>query len=148
MQDVGLRIVRIQRDPLASERMRTGKYRINHELNLEWVDIANQGPYVLNLQERVLACVSKQGSRLEVLRSARILAHQAIPFNPGQTVRIYTGEQPRTATYIDDSERVHRVLWLVQRTYLWVPQGTEARLYFSRDALKQLQAPLARYPLA
>lgn len=148
MQDVGLRIVRVQRDPLAAERIRSGKYRINHELNLEWIDIANHGPYVLNLQERVLACVSQQGQRLEIVRSARIRAHQAIPLNPGQKVRIYTGEQPRTPTYIDDQERVDRVLWLVQRTYLWVPQGTEARLYFSRDALKHQQAPLARYTLA
>lgn len=148
MQDVGLRISRVQRDPLVAERLHTGRYRINDELNLEWIDIENTGPYVLNLQERVLVCALRQNGSLQILRSAPIRSHQPIPLQPGHKVRIYTGEQPRNATYISDQERVNRVLWLVQRSYLWVPQGNEAQLYFSRQDLKQHKHPLARYFLS
>jgi len=147
MVDIGLQIVQVQRDPQAAARISSGKYRINCELNEEWIDIQNSGPYVLNLQERALACVRRHGDGFQLLRSARIRANSPIPLQPGQKIRIYTGEQPRVATHIPDSNRISRVLWLVQRSYVWVPQGNEAQLYFSWDDLKQKREPLARYRL-
>ena len=145
---VGLEIIRLHRDPATSERLRSGKFRINQELNDEWLDIQNQGPYVLNLQGRILACMERSGTRLapqawRCLRKAVIRSNAVIPLDPGLVIRIYTGEQPARATRIQES-RISRVLWLVQPTYLWVPEGHEAHLYFSQQDLNQGKPPLAR----
>lgn len=150
MVNVSLEITEVHRDPLVAQRIQSGKYRVNQELNEEWLDIQNSGPYVLNLQGRVLACVRRQGlinapSGFDCLRYAQLRAHSTIPLQPGQKVRIFTGEQPRTATHIADGIRISRVLWLVQTSYLWLPEGNEAHLYLSLDDLRKNKTPLARY---
>lgn len=150
MVDVQLEFAALHRDPQAAHRIRTGKYRVNQELNEEWADIQNSGPYVLNLQGRILACVKRRGlikapSGFDCLRYAQVRAHQPIPLQPGQRVRVYSGEQPRGATHIPDAHRISRVLWLVQTTYLWVPEGNEAHLYLSLDDLRTGKMPLARH---
>ncbi|HEY9840593.1 MAG: hypothetical protein ACAI44_40680 [Candidatus Sericytochromatia bacterium] len=152
MVDVSLQIVDVHRDPHAARRLASGKYRINQELNEEWADIQNNGPYVLNLQGRVLACVKRQGlikapRGFETLRYAQLRANSTIPLQPGQKVRVFTGEQPRSSTHITDGTRLSRVLWLVQNTYLWLPEGNEAHLYLSLQDLRQAKAPLARFLL-
>jgi hypothetical protein len=146
---VGLEIIRLHRDPAVAERLRSGKFRINQELNDEWLDIQNQGPYILNLQGRILACVARSGSRhapraWRCLRKTMIRSNAVIPLDPGAVIRIYTGEQPVTPTRINEHS-ISRVLWLVQPTYLWLPEGHEAHLYFSQQDLSQGKAPLARH---
>lgn len=153
MTEVALDIVAIRRDPAAAQRIQTGKYRINQELNEEWVDIQNNGPYVLNLQGRILACMRRYGLRnsptgYECLRQAPLRANQTIPLQPNQKVRVFTGEQPRTTTRLSDGSGISRVLWLVQPTYLWVPEGNEAHLYLSLDDLRKGRRPLSRFVLS
>lgn len=150
MTDLGLNIIHVQQDPLAAQRMSSGKFRINHELNQEWIDIRNDGPYVLNMQGRVLACMKRNGPRnapsgFQRLRYALLRANTTLPLHPGEKIRIYTGEQPRQATKVDARDRLDRVLWAVQTNYLWVPAGNEAHIYFSRQDLKYNKAPLSRY---
>lgn len=152
MVNVSLSIISVRRDPQVAQRLASGKFRVNQELNQEWVDIQNQGPYVLNLQGRVLACVRRRGlikspSGFECLRHAQLRAQQTIPLQPGEKVRIFTGEQPRTSTYISDGAGLSRVLWLVQPSYLWLPEGNEAHLYLSLEDLRKGKSPLARYLL-
>lgn len=149
--DVALHIVAVQRDRQMAQRLRSGKYRVTHELNDEWVDIQNNGPYILNLQGRILAAVKRQGlinapSGFTILRQVHIRANTTIPMHPGQKVRIFTGEQPSSATRLNDS-RISRVLWLVQNTYIWVPEANEAHLYFTQADLRNGTPPLARYRL-
>lgn len=153
MVDVALDIVAVHRDPQVRERLRSGKYRINRELNEEWVDIQNNGPYVLNLQGRVLAAIRREGlrqapQRFEILRHALLRANTTIPMQPGQKVRVYSGEQPRTATRISDQVKISRVLWIVQSAYMWVPECNEAHLYFSLEDMRKGRTPLARYFLS
>lgn len=150
MTEVSLRLSDVHRDPQVSQRMLSGRYRINQELNLEWADIRNDGPYVLNLQGRVLACMRREGLRaapsgFECLRYAELRANAPIPLQPGQKVRVFTGEQPRTRTHIADGAQISRVLWLVQSSYLWLPEGNEAHLYLSQQDLRQGRKPLARF---
>lgn len=152
MVNVSMDLVLVHRDPQAARRLSSGKFRINQELNEEWADIQNNGPYVLNLQGRVLACVRRSGiSRAprayECLRYAQLRANTTIPIEPGQKVRVFTGEQPRSSTHIADGYGISRVLWLVQTSYLWVPEGNEAHLYLSLPDLRQGKVPLARYQL-
>ncbi len=146
--DVGLRIVAVHRDPQVTQRLKTGKYRVNDELNHEWIDLQNQGEYVLNLQERILACVHREGLKhapqsFQILKQVRIHSQDTIPMQPGQKFRLFTGERPASATQLDPHSRIHRVLWLVQNSYLWLPRGNEAHLYFSQADLRQGN-PLAR----
>ena len=150
MTDVSLTLSDVHRDPQVAQRMLSGRYRINQELTLEWADIRNDGPYVLNLQGRVLACMRREGLRsspsgFECLRYAELRATAAIPLQPGQKVRVFTGEQPRTSTHLADGAQISRVLWLVQSTYLWLPEGNEAHLYLSQQDLRQGRKPLARF---
>lgn len=152
MVNVSLEIADVHRDPQVGPRIQSGKYRVNQELNDEWIDIQNSGPYVLNLQGRILACVRRQGlikapTGFECLRYAQLRAQSTIPLQPGQKVRVFTGEQPRTSTHIADAALISRVLWLVQTSYLWVPAGNEAHLYLSLDDLRKNKIPLARYLL-
>lgn len=152
MSEVALNIADLHPDPQVAERLRTGRFRINQELNQEWIDLQNDGPYVLNLQGRVLACMSRQGLRhapmgFRPLRHAVIQSPSPIALASGHKVRIFTGEQPRVSTHIPDQARVQRVLWLVQSSYLWLPEGQEAHIYLSLGALRQQQKPLARYIL-
>lgn len=145
---VGLEIIQLHRDPAIVERLRSGKFRINQELNEEWLDLQNQGPYVLNLQGRILACMERSGPRQaprtwRCLRKTVIRSQAVIPLHPGAVIRIYTGEQPAVPTRLSEA-RISRVLWLVQPTYLWLPEGHEAHLYFSQQDLNQGKAPLAR----
>ncbi len=149
--DVGLRIVSVRRDPQVSERLKTGKFRINQELNEEWVDLHNQGQYVLNLQGRILACVRREGlkhapSGFRVLKQVPIQSQDTIPMNPGQRFRLYTGERSGQKLQLNPQDRIQRVLWLVHSTYLWLPRGNEAHLYFSQADLKQGN-PLVRFYL-
>ncbi|PIQ26799.1 hypothetical protein COW36_00390 [bacterium (Candidatus Blackallbacteria) CG17_big_fil_post_rev_8_21_14_2_50_48_46] len=149
MVQVGLDIVALHQDPLMTKRIQSGKFRINKELNEEWLDIQNNGPYVLNIQGRVLACMERQGLRssprgFRCLRKALIRANTTIPLNPGDKIRIYTGEQPPTPTRIEQ-ERLARVLWMVQSTYLWIPEGHEVHVYFSQEDLNKGKPPLSRY---
>ncbi len=153
MTQVALDIVSVRRDPAVSNRLQSGKYRINQELNEEWVDIQNNGPYVLNLQGRILACMRRYGlrnapSRYECLRQAQVRANQTIPLQPNQKIRVFTGEQPRTSTQLTNGTGISRVLWLVQPTYLWLPEGNEAHIYLSLDDLRKGRAPLSRFILA
>jgi hypothetical protein len=146
---VGLDIVNLHRDPQIESRLRSGRFRVNRELNDEWIDIQNNGPYVLNLQGRILACMERIGLRnapkgFRCLRKALIRAQTTIPLNPGHKVRIYTGEQPANTTHIGE-QQISRVLWMVQSSYLWVPEGHEVHIYFSQDDLKRAQEPLSRY---
>ncbi len=149
MTAVGLDIVDVHRDRQMQQRMRTGKYRITHELNEEWVDLQNNGPYVLNLQGRLLVCARRltNGSNgYNVLRQAKIRSHATIPMQPGDKVRIYTGEQPSERTKLTDT-RIRRVLWLVQTNYLWLADGNEVHLYFSEADMRQGKGLLSRFIL-
>lgn len=146
---VGLEIVALHQDPQMEQRLKSGRFRINRELNDEWLDIQNNGPYVLNLQGRVLACMARSGLRsaptgFRCLRKALIHAQTPIPLQPGDRIRIYTGEQPAVSTYLGQ-ERLSRVLWLVQPTYLWLLQGHEAHIYLSQADLRQGRPPLSRF---
>lgn len=146
--DVGLRIVSVRPDPRVTQRLKTGKYRVNQELNDEWIDIHNQGEYVLNLQGRILACVRREGLKhapkgFEIIKQVTINSQETIPMQPGQKFRLFTGERPEKATQLDKRSRITRVLWLVQNSYLWLPRGNEAHLYFSQSDLRQGN-PLAR----
>lgn len=152
MTDVALEITEVHRDARMDARLRSGKYRVNQELNEEWIDLQNSGPYVLNLQGRVLACVRRRGlishpDGYECLRFAQLRAHAPIALHPEQRVRIFTGEQPFTATQLTGDQRISRVLWLVQPTYLWVSEGNEAHLYLSLADLRNGRPPLARRQL-
>lgn len=152
MVEVGLDIVAVHQDPQVAKRLQSGQYRTTQELNQEWVDLQNNGPYVLNLQARVLACMKRDGLRsaprsFECLRQAQIRSSSTIPLQPGQKLRIYSGEQPRTSTYIADAEGISRVIWLVQSTYLWLPEGNEVHLYNSLADLQQAKKPLSRHIL-
>ncbi len=146
--DVGLRIVTVRPDPRVRERLKTGKFKVNRELNDEWVDVHNQGEYVLNLQGRILACVRREGLKhapqgFQILKQAVINSNEPIPMQPGQRFRLFTGERPDRPTQLDQRSRISRVLWLVQNSYLWLPRGNEAHLYFSQSDLRQGK-PLAR----
>jgi len=149
MTAVALDIADVHRDRQMQQRMRTGKYRITHELNEEWIDLQNNGPYVLNLQGRLLVCVRRLGNGANgynVLRQALIRSNATIPMQPGDKVRIYTGEQPAERTRQTDP-RIRRVLWLVQTNYLWVPEGHEVHLYFSEADMRQGKGLLSRFIL-
>lgn len=131
------------------QRLKSGHFRINRELNDEWLDIQNNGPYVLNLQGRVLACMSRLGLRsaptgFRCLRKALVRSQAPIPLQPGDRIRIYTGEQPSVSTYLGQ-ERLNRVLWMVQSTYLWLTEGQEAHIYLSQEDLLKGKAPLSRF---
>ncbi len=147
---VGLDIVALHRDPQMDKRLLSGKFRVNRELNEEWIDIQNNGPYVLNMQGRLLACMERIGLRsaprgFRCLRKALIRAQTTIPLDPGHKIRIYTGEQPATATQLGGQDRISRVLWMVQASYLWLSEGHEVHIYFSQDDLKQGKEPLSRF---
>lgn len=149
--DVGLRIVSVHQDPRVAERLKTGRFRVNRELNDEWIDLVNQGEYVLNLQGRILACVYRDGLKhaprsFKVLKQAHIHAQETIPMHPGQKFRLFSGERPGGSTQLDPRARIQRVLWLVSNSYLWLPRGNEAHIYFSQADLRQGK-PLARYYL-
>jgi hypothetical protein len=144
MTDVALRIAHLHRDPLTSQRIQTGRFRINQELNEEWIDLENAGHYVLNLQGRILACIKRQGPRSAIcLRQAEIRSNQPIPMHPGDRIRLFTGEQPAIRPQVQSQRPLARLLWMVQSSYLWLPDGHEAHLYFSQDDLRQGRPPLA-----
>lgn len=138
---VDLDIVTVHLDPLAAQRLKSGRYRVNAELNDEWIDIQNNGAYVLNMQGRILAAIQHSG---RCSRSALVRSATPIPLHPGEKIRIFTGEQPRQATHIADGDLISRVLWLVQPTYLWGADTHEARVYFSMADLNQQRPPLSR----
>lgn len=138
---VNLDIVEVHRDPLASQRLKTGSYRVNVELNDEWIDLQNNGVYVLNLQGRVLAAFQYSGS---CVRSALLHSTSPIALHPGETIRIFTGEQPRQPTHLAEGDFISRVLWLVRPAYLWGADTHEARVYLSTSDFNQRKAPLAR----
>lgn len=149
--DVGLRIVSVRRDPRVTERLKSGKFRVNQELNEEWIDLYNQGQYVLNLQGRILACVFREGlkhapQKYRILKQVSIHSQDTIPMHPGQRFRFYTGERSPQTLQLNPQDKIQRVLWLVHSSYLWLPRGNEAHLYFSQADLKQAN-PLARFYL-
>ena len=150
MTDIALKITNVHQDPYAAQRMTSGKFKVNKELNEEWIDILNAGPYVLNMQGRILACMRRIGSpqqpsRLQCLKYGLLRANTTLPLHPGKKIRIYTGEQPRKSTKIEDHSGISKVLWAVLGHYLWVPAGNEAHIYFSLQDMKNGNPPLSRY---
>lgn len=144
-----LEIVRLHIDPLHKERLRTGKFRINKELNEEWIDIKNTSIRTINMRGRVLASFNSRAksNNLDKIfpRKARIVSDKNVPLYPGEILRIYTGEQPYNSTYIPDQDCISRVIWLLYPTYLWTYQGDEAHIYLDMNSLRNRQEPLARY---
>lgn len=150
MTKVSLDIVSVRFDPQVDQRLQSGNFRINQELNQEWIDLKNNGPYTLNLQGRIIACIKRHGlrnapTRFECLRYAQLRSSTTIPLKPGQKVRIFSGEQPRSSTHISDQDQINLVLWLVQSTYLWLPTGNEAHIYTSLADLRNQRTPLSRF---
>ena len=143
--NIALFIVNVHPDPLCTQRLSQGDYRINKELNDEWIDLQNQSEYTINLQKRVLVSLrQRDATTLQILKRAELNSPSPIPLYSGEKIRIFTGEQPSSSTHIPDSDGVNRVIWIAQKTYLWVPIAEEAQLYFSMEDLNRKRPPLAR----
>ncbi len=146
---IKLEIINIRQDPQQFERSRTGNFRVNKELNDEWIDIKNEGTEGINLRGRVLAAFNSKGNKNDLgflfPQKTLIMSNQDVPLYPGETIRMFTGEQPYESTFIPDEDRISRVIWLVKQTYLWVTNADEARLYVDMNALRNQQPPLATY---
>lgn len=144
--NIALNIVNVHPDPLCSRRLASGDFRMNKELNDEWIDIKNNSEYTLNLQKRVLVSLrTRDATSLQILQRAELNSPTPIPLYPGEKIRIFTGDQPRVSTHIPDSDNIQRVIWIVQKTYLWVPIAEEARLYFSMEDINKHRSPLSTY---
>jgi hypothetical protein len=144
-----LEIINVRTDPQQGERLRTGNFRVNKELNQEWVDILNSGNEGINLRSRVLASCNTKGISNDLVsffpQKTTIVSNGDVPLYPGEIIRIFTGEQPVESTYIPDEDRISRVLWLVKQSYLWVDNANEARVYMDMNALRNFAPPLAVY---
>jgi len=144
-----LKIINVRIDPKHRFRMISGNFKINKELNQEWIDIQNTGTETINLQGRVLASCNPKANK-NVLsdvfpQRALIRSSSLVPLYPTEIVRIFTGEQPYESTYIPDEDNISRVVWLRNQYYLWTDQSCEARLYLDMETLRSQNEPLATY---
>jgi hypothetical protein len=146
---IKLQIINVRIDPLQPQRMKTGNFRVNKELNQEWIDIKNSGTEGVNLRGRVLTSCNTKGARSDLAnyfpQKTTIISNSDVPLYPGEIIRVYTGEQPYESTYIPDEDKISRVIWLIKQTYLWVDTANEARLYLDMNALRNFVPPLAAY---
>ena len=146
---IRLEIINVRVDPLQNERLRTGNFKVNKELNQEWVDIKNTGTEGINLRNRVLASCNTKGNTNDLVsnfpQKTMIMSSGDVPLFPSEIIRIFTGEQPYESTFIPDEDNISRVLWLVKQTYLWVNNANEARLYLDMNDLRNFANPLSVY---
>lgn len=146
---IKLQIINVRTDPFQRERLLTGNFRVNKELNQEWIDIKNTGTEGINLRNRVLTSCNSKSLKNDLVsyfpQKTVIRSKDEVPVFPGEIIRIFTGEQPYESTFIPDEDGISRVLWLVKQTYLWVDSANEARLYIDMNSLRNFAAPLASY---
>lgn len=142
-------IIDVKLDPYQPERLKTGNFRVNKELNEEWIDIKNTGDEPINLRGRVLASHNTKTLSKDLVyifpQRALIASTEDVPLFPGEVIRIFSGEQPYESTYIPDEYAISRVIWLVRQTYLWVNTADEARIYLDMETLRRRENPLAIY---
>lgn len=144
-----LEIIDLRQDPEHSSRLKTGNFRFNKDLNNEWFDLLNNTNQSIDLRGMVVTACNNR-SRSAILSDliplkAVINSNSSVLIHPGETMRIFTGEQPYESTFIPDEDNISSVLWLLNKTYLWTDRTNEARLYANIQELRKLAEPLATY---
>jgi len=144
-----LEIIDLRQDPEHLSRLKKGNFHFNKELNNEWFDLLNNASHPIDLRGMVVtACNNRSRSGIlgELIPlKAVINSNSAIFINPGEKMRIFTGEQPYESTFIADEDNISSVLWLLNKTYLWTDRTNEARIYANIYELRKLAEPLASY---